>query len=60
MRRRGVNKDRVERAIRHGKNGKAERPNSIKFTLKISNKTTIYVIAEEKERAIWVVTAWKK
>lgn len=60
MHRRGVNKDRVERAIRDGKKGKAKRPNSVKFMLKISKKRTIIVIAEEYERFISVVTAWAK
>jgi len=60
MRRRGISKEQVERAIRNGKKGKAKRPNSVKFTLRISAKTTIVVITEELERAIWAVTAWRK
>lgn len=60
MKRRGISKEQAERAVRMGKKGKARRPGSAKFALKISSKTTIVVIAEEDENSIWIVTAWRK
>ena len=60
MKKRGVSREQAERTIRKGAKGKAKRHNSVKFSLKISKKTTIVVIAEEGIGEIWVVTAWRK
>ena len=60
MKRRGINSDQVERAVRKGRKGPAKRPNSDKFELKMSKRKTMVVIAEEDDRSIWVVTAWAK
>lgn len=49
MRRRGISKEQADRAVHTGKKGKARRPDSVKFALKISKKTTIVVIAGRRE-----------